>query len=129
APVTVTASLIAFFGWIICCCAVRYLGPLGRALTDWLFGSAVLAGSFAQSLPLTSVATMPLEKVFKVNEGRKRHELIGSVCRIKTGSVDKGFGQAILQDEGAELLIDVRIDASGGGKPLGRGDGAIIIDY
>lgn len=130
APITVTASCVVFFSWILSVCAVRYLGPVGRALPEWLFGLAVLGGSFGLSLPLTSLATKPLEGLFKLKEGRKRHELVGAVCRIKTGTVDAGFGQAVLQDDGAELLINVRIEITGDGPgKLKRGDSAIIIDY
>jgi hypothetical protein len=131
APLTVTASFIVFFSWILSFCAMRYLGPLATSvLPSWLFQIGVMIGAFGVSLPLTSLATKPLEGVFKLKEGRKSHELVGTVCRIRSGRVDDSFGQAILRDDGAELIINVRI-ATGEEQriQLKDGDSAIIIDY
>jgi hypothetical protein len=100
-------------------------------LPEWLFGGVVFAGSLALAVPLASLATRPLEGIFKTNEGRRRGDLVGSVCRIRTGRVDDGFGQATLEDDGAELVIHVRIQTADGGTPtvFERGDSALIIDY
>jgi hypothetical protein len=131
APITITATFLALFAWIACFCAMRYLAPLAESLApSWLVGTLVFAGALGVSVPLTSVATRPFEKVFKTNEGRRRHELVGTVCRIRTGNVDEGFGQAVLNDEGAELVIPVRIELRDGTDvKLARGDAAMIIDY
>lgn len=132
APLTVTLSFLALFGWIVSFCAMHYLGQFGRAvLPEWLFGGVVFAGSLALAVPLASLATRPLEGIFKTNEGRRRGDLVGSVCRIRTGRVDDGFGQATLEDDGAELVIHVRIQTADGGTPtvFARGDSALIIDY
>jgi hypothetical protein len=94
APLTVTLSFLALFGWIASFCAMHYLGQFGRAvLPEWLFGGVVFAGSIAVAVPLASLATRPLEGIFKTNEGRRRGDLVGSVCRIRTGRVDDGFAE------------------------------------
>jgi hypothetical protein len=131
APITVTFSLVIFFAWIFSFLGTKYLGPvLGAVMPHWLFGTLLLFASFLGALPITSLATRPLERVFKTTEGRRSAELVGTVCRIRTGSVDDKFGQAIVQDGGAELLVDVRIETrTGQPAQLKRGDRAIIIDY
>jgi len=131
APITITATFLAIFGWIASFCAMRYLAPLAEQLAPaWLVGTLVFAGSLGVAVPLTSLATRPFESIFKTTEGRRRRELVGSVCRIRTGGVGAGFGQATLNDEGAELVIPVRIELCDG-EPvtLARGDAAMIIDY
>lgn len=143
-PLTVTLSFFALFGWIATFCGMRLLGPLAlTVMPSGLFGALLFLGSLVAAVPMTSLATRPLEGLFKTSEGRKRHELVGAVCEIRSGRVDEGFGQATLQDDGAELVIDVRIDttrlrvAVADGSAAGaatsgrlkRGDSAIVIDY
>ncbi|MEM1029614.1 MAG: glycine zipper family protein [Myxococcota bacterium] len=126
APITVTFSFIALFGFIFSYLAMAYLGPLvGALLPVWAFGSAVLVAAFALSLPLTSLATKPLEPIFKPVSAKGRRDYVGAVVQVRTGRVDDGFGQADLMDEGSHLVVPVRIDVS----TLKRGDRALIIDY
>ncbi len=130
-PITVSVTLVTLFGWIASFCAMRFLGPLAlTALPTGAVGGLVLAGSLAVAVPLASLATRPLEGLFRTSEGRKRHELIGSVCHVRSGRVDGTFGRATFQDEGAELVLDVCIDVGPGKRAsMKRGDTAIIIDY
>ncbi len=126
APITVTFSFIALFGFIFSYLAMAYIAPIiGAVVPTWVFGSGVLVGAFLLSLPLTSLATKPLEPVFKSVTAKGRHDFVGSVVRVRTGRVDEGFGQADLTDGGSHMVIPVRIDTS----TLKRGDEALIIDY
>ena len=125
APVTVTFSLIVFFGWIVSYLAMAYLTPVvTTVLPEWLAGTAALVASLLVALPVTSLATKPLEPIFKQRQGKSRQDFIGSVCRIQTGKVDDRFGQATLEDGGAGLIIPVRGDGT-----LKRGQQALIIEY
>src|SRR5690606_10998555 len=111
APITVVFSLIVFFGWVLSFTATRTLAPLlGAVLPEWLVGLVVLVPSSAVALPLTSLATKPLEGVFKTREGKRRRDFVGAVCRISTGEVDGRYGQATVEDGGAGLIIQVRVD-------------------
>jgi hypothetical protein len=126
APVTVTFSLIVFFAWIFSFLAVTYLGPaLGMVLPAVVFELLVIVASLLLALPLTSLATKPLEPIFRQRHGKSRIDYVGSVCRIQTGRVDTEFGQATVEDGGAGLIIQVRDE----GGALKRGDSALIIDY
>jgi hypothetical protein len=110
---------------------MRYLGPaLEGVVPAWLTGTGVLMLSAGLSVPLTSLATKPLEGLFRTKEGRKREELIGALCRVRSGRADASFGQAVLRDEGAELVIDIRVDFTGVPEtPMARGEWAMILGY
>ena len=125
APITVTVSLIVFFGWIASYLGMHYLAAVGGLLPAWLFGTGVLALSLAIALPLTSLATRPLEPVFKSQSGKRRKDYVGTVCVVRTGRVDARFGQAEIVDGGTHLVVPVRIDTS----TLARGQKALIVDY
>ncbi len=126
APATVTFSLVVFFGWVFTYFGVTYLSStLGAVMPTWLFSTLVLLAASLLSLPLTSLATKPLEKVFTITPARKRIDLVGSEVRIRTGSVSGTFGQAEVENGGTELIINVRNDSG----DLHRGDRALIIDF
>ena len=126
APITVTFSLIVFFGWIASYFGMHYLGGLDAlGLPSFAISLGVLVLAILVALPLTSLATKPLEPVFKTHSAKRRSDYVGSVCVVRTGRVDDGFGQAEIVDGGTRLLISARID----GAPLRRGDKALIVDY
>ena len=105
---------------------VTYLGPaLGAVMPAVAAETAVLVLSLLLSLPLASWATKPLEPIFRHRGGARRKDFVGTVCRVQTGKVSEGFGQATVEDGGAGLVIPVRIDAG----ELRRGDRALIVDY
>ena len=124
APLTVTFSFIVFIGWVISYCAMKYLAP-SSPLSPALTSTLVLLGATFLSLPLTSAATVPLEPIFRQRPAPSRIDYVGTVCRIRTGKVNDEFGQARVDQDGTELIIQVRGEVGA----LGRGDRALIIDY
>ena len=55
-----------------------------------------------------------------------RHDLIGKTCVVRTGSVTSTFGEALLEDGGAGLVVRVRVDRE---LPVRRGDQMLIVDW
>ncbi|MEQ9320786.1 MAG: glycine zipper family protein, partial [Polyangiaceae bacterium] len=126
APVTVTFSIVALFAFVFSYLGASYLGPvLGAVMPALLAETAVLVIALALSLPLASLATKPLEPIFRHRGGARRKDFVGTVCRVQTGRVSDRFGQATVEDGGAGLVIPVRIDTG----ELERGDRALIVDY
>lgn len=125
-PITVAASGVSLFGWVASMLGMRLLAPvvaLGvpRPLASFL----VFALAVAVALPLTSLATRPLRKLFQARSAKRRIDYVGSVCRIRTGQVDERFGQAEVADGGAGLIVEVRATPG----TLKRGGSALIVDY
>ncbi len=125
-PITVAASGVSLFGWIASMLGTRLLTPVvALAVPRPLAGLVVLALSVAVALPLTSLATRPLRRLFNARSAKRRIDFVGTVCRIRTGQVDEKFGQAEVADGGAGLIVEVRATAG----TLKRGGAALIIDY
>jgi hypothetical protein len=127
APITVVLSCILFFSWIFGMFAAASLESLH------LEGSALLGAKLALfflvpivALFPTSAVVRPLGRTLKPVQATKRKELVGKLCTIRTGTVTDRFGEAMLEDGGAGLVVRVRVDA---GDKLGRGDQAVIVDY
>ena len=119
APLTVVAGCVVLFAWIESMIAMQiWDNTIAKVAT------LVLAPLLA--LFPTSIAIRPLARVFVPHEVTRNHQLVGKICRIRTGHVDAGFGEATLEDGGAGLIVRVRIDT---GEQLKRGDEALIVDY
>lgn len=125
-PATVILSLVITFSWLACTVAMQVAGrDLPRAsfpLIGWL--SLVLSPLVA--LPLTSIAARPLAKVFKHQPATQRSDLIGKTCVVRTGTVTSTFGEAMLEDGGAGLVLRVRVDRE---LPVKRGDQMLIVEW
>lgn len=122
APLTVVLGCIVLFAWIESMIAMQiWDGTIAKVAT------LVMAPLLA--LFPTSIAIRPLARFFVPAEVTRHHQLVGKVCRIRTGHVDAGFGEATLEDGGAGLVVRVRIDVGDSGEKLKRGDQAIIVDY
>lgn len=124
APVTVVVSCLLFFSWLLGMFGAVELESLeldGLAARLALFFLAPLVALFP-----TSIVIRPLGRTLKPVQATKRKELVGKLCTIRTGTVTERFGEAMLDDGGAGLVVRVRVDA---GEKLGRGDQAVIVGY
>lgn len=126
APMTVVLSIFVFNAWLLTNLGRHYLidgmglGPV------WLFGSGIAIGGVVGALPLTSLFVRPLGKILAVETPISRKDLIGKVVRIDTSRVDTRFGQALAEDGGAGLIVQVRCDGENG---LTRGSQALVVSY
>lgn len=125
-PATVILSLIITFSWLLCTTAMqiarRTLAQGGSGLLAWLaLGLAPLL-----ALPLTAFVASPLAKLFKHPPATQRSDLIGKTCLVRTGTVTSTFGEAVLEDGGAGLVLRVRVDRE---LPVKRGDPMLIVEW
>jgi hypothetical protein len=124
-PVTISLSLVALFAWVVSFVLARHIGPLlplpAVATTAIELTVSALLGVLG-----ASVAVRPLAPLFRTKQGTRRDDLIGRVVRVKTGRVDARFGEAVLEDGGAGLQLQVRCADP---DALGRDDEALIIGW
>jgi len=125
-PATTILSLIVTFSWLVCTIGMqlvsRDLPRESAKIASW----AVFALSPFLALPLTMLAARPLAKVFAHKPATQHRDLIGKTCVVRTGTVTQTFGEALLEDGGAGLVVRVRVDRELGVK---RGDQVLIVDY
>jgi hypothetical protein len=95
-------------------------------LPGWAFKLLTLIAALLVALPLTAVAVRPLASFFVTHVAKSKKDLVGRVCVISTGRVDDRFGQALLEDGGAELILDVRCDTPG---LLRKGDRVLLVSW
>ncbi|MES1172972.1 MAG: hypothetical protein ABUL62_01495 [Myxococcales bacterium] len=125
-PATVILSLIITFSWLVCTIAMQVAGrDLPRASLGVVAWLSLLVSPLV-ALPLTSFAARPLAKVFKHKPATQRSDLIGKTCVVRTGTVTSTFGEAMLEDGGAGLVLRVRVDRE---LPVKRGDQMLIVEW
>ncbi len=122
-PITLWLSAVVLFAWVLCALGTHYV-PL--SLPPAIAAITTLLAAFALAVPIAGITTRPLGPVFTTTTGRQNQTLVGIVVRIDTGRVDRRFGQARVDSEGAELVLQVRADPE---VALTRGDDALIVAY
>ena len=124
-PVTVSFSLVSFFSWILTLVA---LWATHQAHYDpGMVVKALLAFVVAPLLafPLTKLATRPLAPLLTPRRAKSSRDLLGQTCTIRTGQADERFGEALVKDTGAEIVLRVRVE----GVAMKRGEEGVIVGF
>lgn len=125
-PATAALSLIVTFSWLISVVAMQALTRMHAGLgASWL-GWVVLVSAPVFALPLSGLISRPLSKVFVHRTAPSRADLVGKTCIVRTGKVTSTFGEGMLEDGGAGLVVRLRID---GNRELKRGEHVLIVDW
>ncbi len=123
-PVTVSLSLLVFWGWLSCHLGSHYLLPKLSFLPSGVGSTALLLAGMVSATLLTKLCIAPLAPLFHTHQATRRQDLVGQFVTIRTGRVDRNFGQALLDDKERSLLLEVRCDAERG---LKRGQRVLVI--
>lgn len=126
-PVTIILSFVALFGWFVCYYAVHFLmGMVPKGLFSLLVGVPILVGSLYVAVLITAVLIKPLRPLFKKTSQDTVKRVLGQTAVVKTSRVDNNFGEAILEDGGAGLLLKVRATV---GTTFSRGDRVVLLEH
>ncbi|PPK65022.1 hypothetical protein V5P93_004233 [Actinokineospora auranticolor] len=127
-PLTVAVSVVTVVAWFLALVSGVLLDDLGLAGALLVIARAVaLVVVLVVALLVTRLVVIPLRKAFPEDAGPKRADFVGLVCVVRTGSVDRTFGQAeVTSVDGSSAVIQVR---QPGVEPLRAGSTAVIHDY
>ncbi len=126
-PVTVRVSFVAIFGWLVSALgALTLAAPLARlGVPAVVFDVGLALVSLVLAVRLAGFAARPLAPVFAGTNAQRKKHLVGQLAEVCTGRVDARFGQVMVHDGGAGLILDARHD----GEALKRGDRVVITAY
>ncbi len=126
-PVTVVFSVLIGLCWLACYFGSAYLLPLlPGTLLKFLGGVALIAACVVVCFPITAMSLKPTAHLFVGESAMTNDEVVGMTCEVRSGEVTDSFGQGLVDDGGAGLLIDIRADVP---NDLSRGDRAAVISY
>ncbi len=130
-PLTISISFVILLSWMICFIAVHYYqGQLSSDVIEVFVGIWIIILAPFISAPIVGTLLTPLKPLFRKlrenAEGRMANSLIGHVAVIRTNKVTMTFGDAEIDDEGANLILKVRAAEPNNFK---RGDSVVITEY
>ncbi|MEO3786972.1 hypothetical protein ABGB12_26920 [Actinocorallia sp. B10E7] len=124
-PSSFVISLFVAFTWFLCLSGYAFLDelPWDGGPLDLLVVPAALAGGWLA----TRLLINPLRYVLPEPKVPSRHDFIGRMCVIRTGTVTEHFGQAeVHSEDGSSALVQVRRQ---GDDEFVAGGTALIFDY
>lgn len=126
-PITVVVSMLLLLSWMFCYFGSAYLLPLlPGSILKFLGGMALIGACLMVALPITAASLKPMAPMFKGAQATTRKELIGKRCEVRSGEVTDTFGQGLIDDGGAGLLMDIRAEVP---NQIKRGDAVAIVAY
>lgn len=126
-PVTIIISFVTLFGWFICYYLVHFLFAfMPDGFMSFLAGIPVLLVSLYVSVMITSVVIKPLRTLFKNSSQDTIKRVLGQSAIVRTSKVDSNFGEAVLEDGGAGLILKVRAE---GEITFKKGDRVVLLQY
>lgn len=126
-PVTIILSFIVLIGWLVSYYLVHF--TLFWADNFWLrlilglpiFLVATIAGALA-----TAQIIKPLRKFFQHATQPLEKIVLGQTAIVRSSVVDGEFGEAVLEDGGAGLILKVRAMNP---ETFARGDKVVLLNY
>lgn len=128
-PITLILTFISLIGWIICfyAASLLVLPFFSPGLIRYAIGIPVFTVSFVAGLLLTAQAIKPFRRLFKKEEQITAASICGRVVLIRSSQVTSTYGEAVYEDGGAGMLLDVR--PAHEGEIFKRGDKAVLLSY
>lgn len=124
-PITVVVTVIALIGWATSGIATTLTTSSGGS-AGMLVGIFIALGAFVFSVFMAGRVGRLLRPFFVAALPVRRADLIGRICTVRTGRVDRSFGQAEVDDaESGNHTIQVRCNIE---NELSAGSQALIVD-
>ena len=126
-PVTIILSLMSLFGWLISYYTVHYFFILVPGdILRYGVGLGVVIGATYISALITGVLIKPLRPLFKKARQQAEKHVLGQTAVVRTSRVDSDFGEAVLDDGGAGLILTVRAT---GDTTFKKGDRVVLFEH
>lgn len=127
-PVTIIITFITLIGWFL----TYFSNHLALRFIDtdvirYLLGTGVFILASFIAVLMTSAILRPLQpKLAKFNQAKTVKNLLGKVAEVRSSIVTEQRGEALLEDGGAGLILQVRAPEDSG---IVRGSRIVLIAY
>jgi hypothetical protein len=126
-PLTIILTLFALFGWILSFLIIVYLGPfIPTSILTFIFDIGVRLITAYLSLLLTSQAIRPIRMLFMTLNVDEKIHIIGQTAVVRSSHVTDSSGEALLNDGGAGILLNVRTASKN--QTFSKGDEVVVIE-
>ncbi|WIV87978.1 OB-fold-containig protein [Proteus appendicitidis] len=127
-PVTIILTIFILIGWFISYFTNYWIiSAIETGFIHYLAGFVALIIISFISLNLTAVCLKPVrKKLVSRNKPKSVHQLVGKLAIVRSANVTENKGEAVLEDGGAGLILQIRAPEQ---ENIKRGDSVVIISY
>lgn len=127
-PVTIILTIFILIGWFISYFTNYWIiSAIETGFIHYLTGFVALIIISFISLNLTAVCLKPVrKKLVSHNKPKSVHQLVGKLAIVRSANVTEYKGEAVLEDGGAGLILQIRAPEQ---ENIKRGDSVVIISY
>ncbi|MDX7986320.1 ubiquinone biosynthesis protein UbiH [Xenorhabdus sp. 12] len=127
-PITIIITLITLFGWPLSYFSMHLmLRFIETDVIRYLLGTVTFFAVSFIALLLTTMVLRPLKPMLsKLNRSNSVDTLIGKVAEVRSPIVTEQRGEALMENHGASLILQVRAPESDG---ITRGNRVVLISY
>ena len=127
-PMTVALSTTIIVAWLLCALSELTLATPARTMgvPALAFDVVALVLSLVLALRVAGVAVRPLAPLFAARHATRKEALVGRLAEVSTARLDGRFGQVLVGDGGAGLLLDARYE---GDAALRKGDRVVVTQW
>ncbi|MBG6029333.1 OB-fold-containig protein [Proteus columbae] len=127
-PVTIILTIFTLIGWFISYFTNYWIiNAIETGFIHYLAGFVALIIISFISLNLTAVCLKPVrKKLVSRNKPKSVHQLVGKLAIVRSANVTENKGEAVLEDGGAGLILQIRAPEQ---ENIKRGDSVVIISY
>ena len=126
-PLTIVLTIIAIIGWITCYYSIYFGGALIPEFWPLKLACnlAIFICATAFTVLITAQVIKPIRSLFKKLEADETKHILGQVVIVRSGTVNKNRGEALMNDGGAGLLLQIRAT---GNDEFVKGDEVVVIE-
>ncbi len=126
-PLTIVLTIIAIIGWILCYYSIYFGGALIPDFwpIELAYELVILIVVTFATVMLTAQIIKPIRSLFSKLEADETKHILGQVVVVRSGIVNKDRGEALMNDGGAGLLLQIRAT---GDDEFVKGDEVVVIE-
>jgi len=126
-PLTIVLTIIAIVGWLLCYYAIFFGGKLipGFWPLELLVELAIFISATFVTILITAQLIKPIRALFKRLDVDETKHILGQVVVVRSAIVNKDRGEALMEDGGAGLLLNIRAT---GNDEFVKGDEVVVIE-
>ena len=125
-PLTIIITILSLIAWLLCYYVSFYSAKwLPSGIVQWLIGIPVLVISTYIAAMITGQIIKPIRQLFSRMNVDETKYIIGQRAIVRSAVVDRERGEALMNDGGAGLLLNIR--ATGDAR-FKKGDEVVLIE-
>jgi len=126
-PISIVFTLLTVLAWFFSYfMQLLVLEPLSLGFFYYPLGVLLAMVAFMAAVPVTSSILRLLRPLLRKHEAISTQSILGQVAVVRSSIVSEGRGEAMFDDGGAGLILQVRTADPAGFK---RGDRVVLLEY